>query len=197
MAAKQIYLIRHALPDYPGGAKMCLGQKNDLPLSADGRGQAQRLGAFFASLPLEAVYTSPLLRARQTAAPIAGGRPLVVLHDLIELYGGKWDGLPFEEIRARYPQYFVCGAGFPCPPGGESDAQGLARARAALAYADAHTKACAAIVAHSGINRLLLCDLLGRPLSEKRQIPHDYAAVSLLEGSKEGWQVKNISVQLD
>ena len=89
MAAKQIYLVRHALPDYPGGAKMCLGQKNDLPLSADGRAQAQRLGQFFAALPLEAVCTSPLLRARQTAEAIAGGRPLHVLHDLIELYGGE------------------------------------------------------------------------------------------------------------
>ena len=175
---------------------MCLGQKNDLPLSADGRAQAQRLGQFFAALPLEAVYTSPLLRARQTAEAIAGGRPLHVLHDLIELYGGEWDGLPFEEIRARYPQYFVRGAGFSCPPGGESDAQGLARARAALAWADAHTERCAAIVAHSGINRLLLCDLLGRPLSEKRQIPHDYAAVSLLEGSGEHWRVKDVCISL-
>ena len=196
MAAKQIYLVRHALPDYPGGAKMCLGQKNDLPLSADGRAQAQRLGQFFAALPLEAVYTSPLLRARQTAEAIAGGRPLHVLHDLIELYGGEWDGLPFEEIRARYPQYFVRGTGFSCPPGGESDAQGLARARAALAWADAHTGRCAAIVAHSGINRLLLCDLLGRPLSEKRQISHDYAAVSLLEGSGEHWRVRDVCIPL-
>ncbi|MGN0773080.1 MAG: histidine phosphatase family protein [Candidatus Ventricola sp.] len=194
MAAKQIYLIRHALPDYPRGAKMCLGQKNDLPLSAAGLEQAQRLGAFFAALPLEAVYTSPLLRARQTAALVAGGRPLVVLHDLIELYGGEWDGLPFEEIHARYPQYFGRGASFSCPPGGESDAQGLARARAALAYADAHTKGCAAIVAHSGINRLLLCDLLGRPLVERRQIAHDYAAVCLLEGSGSSWRVRDVCI---
>ena len=64
MAEKQIYLIRHALPDYPGGAKMCLGQKNDLPLSEKGLEQARRLGEFFSALPLEAVYTSPLLRAR-------------------------------------------------------------------------------------------------------------------------------------
>lgn len=189
----EIYLIRHALPDYPDGAKMCLGQKNDLPLSAAGREQARRLGQFFAAIPLEAVYTSPLLRARQTAAPIAGKRPLHVLDELIELCGGEWDGLSFEEIHARYPQYFVHGAGFSCPPGGESDAQGLARARAALAYVDARTTACAAIVAHSGINRLLLCDLLGRPLSEKRQIPHGYAAVSLLKKVGGSWRVQKLS----
>ncbi len=194
MAEKQIYLIRHALPDYPGGAKMCLGQKNDLPLSEKGLEQARRLGEFFSALPLEAVYTSPLLRARQTADLVAGSRPLHVLDPLIELYGGAWDGLPIEQIRAQYPQYFVRGTGFSCPPGGESDAQGLARAHAALAYVDAHTESCAAIVAHSGINRLLLCDLLGRPLSEKRQIPHDYAAVSLLERTSGVWQVRELSV---
>ena len=196
MAEKQIYLIRHALPDYPGGAKMCLGQRNDLPLSEEGRRQAQRLGRFFAALPLEAVYTSPLLRARQTAELIAGSRPLHVLDHLIELYGGAWDGLPIEQIRAQYPQYFVRGTRLSCPPGGESDAQGLARAHAALTYVDTHTDSCAAIVAHSGVNRLLLCDLLGRPLSEKRQIPHDYAAVSLLEGSGEHWRVKDVCIPL-
>ncbi|MGN0777190.1 MAG: histidine phosphatase family protein [Candidatus Ventricola sp.] len=196
MAEKQVYLIRHALPDYPSGEKMCLGQKKDLPLSAEGCRQAQRLGRFFAALPLEAVYTSPLLRARQTGEAIAGGRPLAVLDNLIELFGGEWDGLPFAQIHARYPQYFIHGAGFSCPPGGESDAQGLARAHAALAYVDVHTQRCAAIVAHSGINRILLCDLLGRPLSEKRQISHDYAAVSLLERSDGVWQVRELSVQL-
>lgn len=192
MAAKQIYLIRHALPDYPGGAKMCLGQKNDLPLSEAGLEQARRLGAFFSSIPLEAVYTSPLLRARQTAEPIAGSRPLYVLSEWIELYGGAWDGLTFEEIRARYPGCLVRGTGF-CPPGGESDAHGLARARRALALVDARTEACAAIVAHSGINRLLLCDLMGRPLREKRDFPHDYAAVSLLENVGSGWQVRRLN----
>ena len=195
MAEKQIYLIRHALPDYPGGAKMCLGQKNDLPLGAEGRAQAQRLGAFFAALPLEAVYTSPLLRARQTAAAVAGSRPLHVLQDLIELSGGEWDGLSFEDLHARYPQYFGRGARFSCPPGGESDEQGLARARAALAYVDAHTAHCTAIVAHSGVNRLLLCDLLGRPLRERRQIPHDCAAVSLLTGASGSWRVEDLCIQ--
>lgn len=192
MADKQIYLIRHALPDYPDGARMCLGQKNDLPLSEAGLEQARELGKRFSWIPLEAVYTSPLLRARQTAAAVAGGRPLHVLDDLIELYGGAWDGLPFDVIHARYPEYFVHGAAVSCPPGGESDAHGLARARAALAQVDARTQTCAAIVAHSGINRLLLCDLLGRPMREKRQLPHGYAAVSLLEKRGGVWRVSEI-----
>ena len=67
MPDKLIYLIRHAHPDYPGGVKMCLGRKNDLPLSPRGFEQAQALSRYFRDIPLEAVYASPLLRAQQTA----------------------------------------------------------------------------------------------------------------------------------
>lgn len=190
MSEKTFYLIRHALPDYPDGEKMCLGQKRDLPLSRAGLEQAAMLARIFRAMPLEAVYASPLLRARQTAEQIAGGdRPLYVLEDLIELCGGEWDGLTFSEIRRRYPHYFVRGSGFLIPPGGETDEHGLARALSALDHVQRQTRRCAAIVAHSGVNRLLLCSLLGRPLSEKKQVPQDYAAISILTCSHGVWRV--------
>lgn len=196
MAEKTLYLIRHAQPDYPGGEKMCLGRKVDLPLSACGAEQADRLGQFFRNTEIEAVYTSPLLRARQTAAPIAGQeRPLHVLENLAELSGGEWDGLSFAEIRERYPQHFVRGAGFSCPPGGETDEEGLARARSALEYVLRRTQSSAAMVAHAGINRILLCALLGRPLSEKKRIAQDYAAVSVLKYAQGIWRVGEIDVR--
>lgn len=195
MASKTLYLIRHAQPDYPNGEKMCLGQKNDLPLSEHGFSQARQLGAFFKEIPLEAVYTSPLLRARQTAAPIAGeARPLLVLDALIELYGGEWDGMPFSVLRERYPGYSRRGSAFSTPPGGETDESGLARALSALAIADGQTQRCAALVAHGGINRLLLCHLLGRPLSDKRQLSQDHAAVSILEKTNGVWRVQGIDI---
>lgn len=195
MAEKTLYLIRHAQPDYPNGEKMCLGQKNDLPLSRFGLEQAAVLGQIFRKMPIEAVYTSPLLRARQTAAHIAGkDRPLHVLDDLIELCGGEWDGLTFAEIHERYPQYFVRGSGFSNPPGGETDEQGLARALSALAYIERQTESCAALVAHSGVNRLLLCSLLGRPLSEKKQVPQGYAAINVLTYSDGVWQAGDVGI---
>ena len=198
MSVKQIYLIRHAHPDYPDGAKMCLGRKNDLPLSARGFAQAALLSEYFSKIPLEAVYSSPLLRARQTAAAIAGDlRPLCVLDELIELDGGEWDGLTFDELHARYPQYFVPGARFSCPPGGETDEEGLSRTYAALNLVAARTQRCAALVAHSGVNRILLCDLLGRPLREKKQIPQDYAAINLLEYEGGVWRAETVGFSLE
>jgi len=90
MEEKLIYLIRHAQPDYPNGTRMCLGRRTDLPLSVHGFEQASALGRLLENAPIEAVYTSPLLRARQTAEAIADSRrPIYVLDDLVELDGGQ------------------------------------------------------------------------------------------------------------
>ena len=177
MAEKIFYIVRHALPDFPDGETLCLGRRMDLPLGAQGRAHAEALADEFTGLPIEAVYASPLLRAQQTAAPLAGAsRPLVTLPDLIELDGGEWDGLPFSEIRRRWPDFRGS-----CPPGGESDEQGLVRMQRVLAEIDARTQRCAVIVAHGGVNRLLLCALAGKPLSEKKQFAQDYAAVGIIK----------------
>lgn len=192
MSVKTIYLIRHAHPDYPGGVKMCLGRRNDLPLSEKGFEQARALHDRFSSIPLEAVYTSPLLRARQTAQAVAGsGRTIHIVDDLIELDGGAWDGLTYDQLHERFPQHFGPGARGGCPPGGESDEDGLARMRAALEYVASRTESCAAIVAHSGVNRLLICDLSGFPLSEKKRMGQDYAAVCTLTCTDGLWTVKD------
>lgn len=191
MSEKTIYLIRHAHPDFPCGVeKMCLGRKNDLPLSIRGQEQAAALASRFAGVALEAVYTSPLLRARQTAQAISGSlRPLHVMDDLIELDGGEWDGLTFDQLRERYPDSFGPHARGGCPPGGEGDEDGLARMRRALDSIAERTQRCAAIVAHSGVNRLLLCDLAGLPLTEKKKMGQDYAAVSTLRWTDGVWSI--------
>lgn len=194
MSSKLIYLIRHAQPDYPDGKMMCLGQKNDLSLSLLGFRQAEALGRHFQNLPIETVYTSPLLRARQTAQAVAGEtHPVHILPDLIELDGGEWDGLTFDQLHERYPSYFGKGRQASCPPGGEADEQGLARAHAALDYVAAHTQRCAALVAHSGINRILLCDLLRQPLHEKKRVPQDCGCINLLEYRNGEWLVKEVN----
>ena len=193
MGEKTIYLIRHAHPDYPGGVKMCLGQKHDLPLSARGMTEAAQLSRRFEHIPLEAVYVSPLLRARQTAQAVAGSaRPIHVLSDLIELDGGAWDGLTYDQLHERFPHSFGPGAKGLCPPGGESDESGLIRMRSALKYVEKNTRRCAAIVAHSGVNRLLLCDLAGLPLSEKKKMGQDYAAVSILTYADGLWTIREL-----
>jgi len=193
MSEKTIYLIRHAHPDYPGGVKMCLGRGNDLPLSSRGLDQAAALAKRFHDIPLEAVYTSPLLRARQTAQAVAADKCPVYIHsELIELDGGEWDGLTYEQLHARFPGSFGPGAKGGCPPGGESDEDGLARIKSAFEHIAANTNKCAAIVAHSGVNRLLLCDLANLPLNEKKKMGQDYAAVSVLVCTDGVWTIHEL-----
>ena len=183
----RLYLIRHAQPDYPGGKKMCLGQKNDLPLSAAGFAQAQALGDVLAGLGVDLVFSSPMLRARQTAERIAGDhRSITVIPALTELDGGEWDGLAFEDIRARYPASFP---GPSCPPGGESDEDGFARALCALEQIRLSGASCAAAVSHGALIRALLCGLTQTPTREKKRFAQECAAVSILDFHHGKWSV--------
>ena len=130
---KRVYLIRHCLPEFPGGEKYCLG-RTDFPLGPEGLLQAEQTAR--ALPPVTMVFSSPLRRAVQTAQAI--GEP-VILEGLQELYAGDWDGLPFSEIRVRYPELYAARGitpGLPLP-NGEPDAEGLARFQQALKTAAA------------------------------------------------------------
>ena len=102
---KTVYLIRPALPDFPGGKRMCIGT-TDIPLGEKGLMQAAEMAK---KLPaVTAVFSSPLIRAVQTAEAI--GLPVTVLDDLREMHAGAWDGLTFDEIRQRYPELYAARA---------------------------------------------------------------------------------------
>ena len=99
---RKIYLIRHCLAKCPGGKRICLGQ-TDVPLGKEGRLQAVELKKCFKSIPYTAVFTSPLLRAYETAVYL--GDP-VVINSLKEAGAGDWDGLSFDEITEKWPELY-------------------------------------------------------------------------------------------
>ena len=99
---KRVYLIRHALPDFPDGQRRCLG-RTDIPLGDAGLAQAEAMAA---SLPtVTAVFSSPLTRAVQTARTIS--QEITILDGLRELDYGQWDGLTFGQIRQRFPELYA------------------------------------------------------------------------------------------
>ena len=115
---KTVYLIRHALPAFPGGSKMCLGI-TDIPIGCEGMEQAKVMAETLP--PVTAVYASPLRRAIQTAQAI--GLPVQVLSGLREIYAGEWHGLTFAQIRQRYPELYAArGLDKTVPPPGSEDA---------------------------------------------------------------------------
>ena len=155
---KKIYLIRHGLPDFPGGKRMCLGI-TDIPMGDEGLAQAAQMAATLP--PVTAVFSSPLTRARQTAGAI--GMPVTVLPGLREMYAGEWDGLTFEEIRQRYPELYAArfhDLTIPLP-GAEDHAKGLARFKGAMEEAAKQSSGDFAVVAHGGIIAQFLQDISG------------------------------------
>jgi probable phosphoglycerate mutase len=79
--------------------------QSDIPLDATGEAQADLAARRLATLRPDAVYSSDLSRAQQTAAPLARltGLPVTLDKDLRERFGGDWEGLSDTEIRERYP----------------------------------------------------------------------------------------------
>ena len=119
-----IYLIRHGEPAFPDGKRLCLGRM-DLPLSAAGQEQAEQVGLYLQrKLPNARIVSSPLLRCRQTAGP--AGLPYEICPELAEVDMGCWTGLPFDEIRLRWPELYERRGRDPLyisPPGGETMSQ--------------------------------------------------------------------------
>ena len=149
-----IYLIRHGQPDFPGGKKMCIG-RTDLPLSKLGKLQAGLLLPYFKDKQIT-VFSSPLTRARQTAAMLE--RPVTILPGLAELDMGQWDGLTFDEIRVRFPELYAARATdktLPFPDA-EDKGAGLARFREAIGQALNSCDGDIVLVTHSGVMELLL-----------------------------------------
>lgn len=155
---KYVYLIRHGLPDFPGGKRMCIGT-TDIPMGEKGLAQAAEMATHLP--PVTAVFSSPLTRAVQTAHAI--GMPITIVEDLRELYAGEWDGLTFDEIRGRYPELYAArfhDMTLPLP-GAEDHADGLARFKGAMEEAVRRSPGDCAVIAHGGIIAQFLQDISG------------------------------------
>ena len=121
-----LYLIRHG--ETGGNFEGRFQGIVDNPLNESGIRQAQMLGMAFSLSQVDVLYTSPLLRARQTAEIIAQMHGLqkltpIVEPGLTELNGGELEGRRFSELREKYPEVidamFHRPAALECP-GGES-----------------------------------------------------------------------------
>ena len=188
----RIILARHAETDWNVEGRY-QGQSFDIPLSLSGKAQAQAMASRLALVPLVRVFSSPLLRARQTAEMALEKRNTRLLTDLnfMEIGHGEWEGRLACEIRAEYPE--VCRAWRETPhlvtlPGGESFQEVMDRAwpafcRACEGLGEEDT---ALIVAHDGVNRAILCRVLGLPLERVWSFRQAPTGLNLLEGPDPG-----------
>jgi alpha-ribazole phosphatase len=136
---------------------------------------------------LQAVYCSDLNRAMKSAEIVAEPHSVkaVAVKDLRERNFGAWEGLTFAEIRERYPEEFRSWADNPLkfsPIDGESTIEARDRIVPALQeIMDRHRGEQIAIVAHGGVNRIILCHVIGMPLENIFRIEQDHGAVNIIE----------------
>jgi broad specificity phosphatase PhoE len=159
--ARRLYLVRHGQTE--SSRRKAYSGRSDVALTEDGREQARLVAAKLADAGIDAVFSSPLSRARDTAQAIAGatGAPLTIDERLTEVDYGGFEGLDraaaSERFGAAFDGWRADPFGSPVP-GMEPLADALKRARAATAEA---IEACElpVIVGHQGILRIVLIAL--------------------------------------
>jgi len=184
----RLILVRHAESEMQG----CYVGRLDPPLSARGHAQAAALARRMAGQLLVAVYSSPLQRALTTAQMIAvpHGLEVSAIAELVELDFGDWDGLTYQEIAEIAPQQFNRWLADPAevrPPNGETLLEMSQRVMEAInGIIAAHLGETVVVVTHGGPARVIVCHVLGIPLSEQWRIRQDLAAVSWLDFDDRG-----------
>jgi broad specificity phosphatase PhoE len=126
------YLLRHGQSE--GNAKRMFQGRLDLPLAERGRAQARAAGAWLADKRIAAIYTSPLVRAAETARIVAqacgtGTEPHLD-ETFVEIDTGIFSGLGYDEARQQHPGIFAAfqGRSWEVVPGAEKTAVLYARA---------------------------------------------------------------------
>lgn len=188
-----LYLVRHG--ETEGSEVKRYKGSIDVPLSEKGIEQMEQVAKYLnrsykTYSGLKAVYCSPLIRALKSAEIVAephGLKPIVI-PDLRERSFGIWEGMSFNEIKDKYPEEFEAWAGNPLkysPVGGESTLEVRDRVIIGLnKILNDHNSQGArniAIVAHGGVNRIILCHIMGIPLENIFRIEQDNAAVNIIE----------------
>ncbi len=195
----RLFLMRHGRTA-DDGVKRFVGQ-TDPPLGAAGRRQAAWWRERLKGIGFARIVSSDLARARETAEIIAGRRqprvePRAALR---EIHLGAWENRTLAEVRQTLPEeWHARGRDLPGfrPPGGESfgdlqrrvapEADGLLAAGADIL-----------VVAHAGVNRVILCGIMGLPLSRLFTLAQDHACLNLLEAHPSGPRVTALNLAPD
>ncbi len=211
----RLLLVRHGLSSFNSDRRI-QGRDDLSALTDEGREQARRTGAALADLPLEAAYTSPLRRARDTALTLleahGGGTGAIEDEDLLEVDLAPWSGLLSSEVRERFPEQHHLWrvaperlvlereGGQPYRPVEELLGQAC-RFRDRLLerhLEDGAPDRTVLVVGHNGILRCLLLSLLGLPASGFVRLRLDNASLSVLNlqpGSGDGGRRAEVQIE--
>jgi alpha-ribazole phosphatase len=181
----RVYLVRHG--QVADGHTHLYHGNNDIGLSAKGVEQFEQLAAQLAAVALAGIYASDLTRAWTGAEIISRGRKVApqAIPEFREIHFGVWEGLSYTEIAARYPddlQARFRDLNTFRIPGGESLTDVRDRALPRLSdLINQHAEQAFIIVAHAGVNRVILSEALGLPLAHLFRLDQNYGCLNIID----------------
>jgi alpha-ribazole phosphatase len=190
MQRTRIYLVRHGQVE-GHKEKRYNGQAN-VPLTQLGREESDRVCDSLNDIPLDAVYSSDLDRSRYCAELVAAAHNLSVsaCESLRELHIGDWEGRTWAELQESYPDDWQSRlqdlVNFQVP-GGESLQDAADRIRPTIReIVTRHLGGAVVLVAHGGVNRIVLLDAIGAPLEQAFSIEQDYGCLNIIDYFSDG-----------
>ena len=198
MTESLIFLMRHG-EIASGETRRFVGQL-DLPLTDEGIRQASYWRDALAEKDFSAVYSSDLERCVRTAQIIAGSRSLALrtISEFREIALGEWQGLEVNDVKKRFPdQLRERGANLARyrTPGGESFEDLFDRVVPTFVKLVTQADGDLLIVAHQGVNRMILCHALAMPVSALLRIAQDYGCLNVISHKKGVWQTLALNLR--
>jgi probable phosphoglycerate mutase len=176
--AEELWVVRHGATEWSESGRHT--GPTDVPLTPAGEEQARAVAPRLAGTTFDLVLTSPLQRARRTAA-LAGFPDAVVDDDLVEWDYGEYEGITTAEIRQSVPDWTVWTAP---TPGGETAEQVGARLDRVVARVREHEGGAqpgrALVFGHGHALRVLAARWLGLPAEDGRLLVLGTATISVL-----------------
>ena len=178
----EIILVRHGQTEWNVGE--IFRGRVEIELDATGITQAQLLAQYLSGREIEAIYSSPLSRALQTAEVIAAPHRLKVRvsPNLNDLAFGKWQGLTLEEVRIRFKRSYATWVEAPDKariPGGETLNKVTERALTFVQEVVRKHRGTVVLVSHRVVIKCLILALLGLDNSHFWNIKLDTASISI------------------
>ena len=190
---KKIYIIRHCQPEQDVVSR-CISQ-TELLLNEAGYEQAYMLEKWFRTHPVQKIYTSPLLRCKETAALLAEKKEITIRPELTEVSVGDWEGYTFADIKKKWPEeYEERGKhlGTAAPPGGESFVQAGERLSSVLEQISREEAEQILIVTHAGVIRGWLCTTLGTSPDDIFSFQIPYGSITEISWEENMFKVNRI-----
>lgn len=183
----RIYLLRHGETVNTADGRFRYNGHTDVDVTNRGIAQLEKQAEGLKDYPICRVYSSGLIRSLKGAKAIAKAVSAETHNDerLKEIHAGRWESLTVDEVQEQFPgefeERFSDIVNFRIP-GGENLLDVRVRSLAAIKeLVERHKGQEIAIIAHGGINRLILCEAMGLDLKHLLRIEQGFGCLNIID----------------